>query len=738
MPTTENEGGEERIDSSSRRFGGSASRGGGGLTSDVSMVESLKTAFKGLKEEINGAGEALKSFGTSSASAFGGRLSAMGTKMSSRISMPVAGADSVIPTAAGSGGGASKISMPTAGGLSGGGGGGSLGSSVTGLVGAIIKPGQEIMQATSSRIGRGAEYSLQADRMSVQLQQMYGMSNAQVRNQLRMPLTQHYLLGGGNAINELLGMQAATGLNASRQAGTVEALRTVSGFSYGAGDITKMLTTMASPDVANRMFMMGGGGIYGIGGRQRSGMSAIQDIVKRTGLTNPEALKGALQQGSNTRQRLTAMGVPADMQDMVIQYAMQNTQYQRKTGTSAMYDPSQEQDRKALGIEDNYAVQHEKTTGERLKREERFYGRQTDNFARFEKNLRLTTQALASFEDALSSFIGMGINIKGHPLTNTAQFGMKHMTNIGKYALETAINLGEMGLIGGDAGDGRSGDAGDGISAADEKKLATLDPKLAVPLRNMLAANNNLHIGDAKRDSAQQERSFKDRYRPTNRPLSSKGENDRIWNGVLWEMKPGNSYPMAAPGNSYHEIGLAADVQGDPEWIRSNSARFGLDNGGTTKGRRSDEPFHVQPAGTLSKDRVSLQSTAITKNKTSSGKVSIASAKVTPLRTTATAATTSTGYVAKDAGAMAVQAERAGLSAQVSSIIGSIDKPSTLMGDAGDGRTTATTGGGYSITVSPNIYMNGTQDQTGDLRRIAKEVAAHLEREVRLTMMRVS
>lgn len=756
MAIEPNQGGDTPIDSLSGR-GRTSSQGR--LQADTAVIDRLTTSFSRLREELR----RLKTQATETMSALTGvsRVAggATGTgagagvaQSGTRNSMPAPGATTrnavsqvasrVSARFGGGGGGAGGLTGGATGGLTGGtggGGGGGGGGSITNLMKTLAQPSMDAMQAISGRVARGAEYSLQADRMSVQLQQMYGMSNSQVRNQLRMPLTSHYLLGGGTAINDLLSMQANTGLTAAKQASTVEAMRTVSGFSLGSGDVTRMLSTMASPDVANRMFMMGGTGMYGIGGKERTGMQSIQDIVRRTGLTNPEALKGALQQGSNTRQRLTAMGVPQDMQDMVIQYAMQNTQYQRKTGDkSTMYDPSLESNRETMGIEGSYAVQHEKTTGERLKREESFYGRQTDNFARFEKNLRTSTKVLAAFEDALSGIIGMGINAQGHPITNVLKYGAKQGIN----TMMATIDVGEMAAGAmipgaGDAGDGRSGDSGDGIKPADEKKLATLDAKLAAPLRNMLAANPKLYIGDALRSGEQQERSFKERYRPTNRSLDTKGENDRIWNGVLWEMKPGNSYPMAAPGNSFHEIGLAADVQGDPEWVRANASKYGLSHGGTTKGQRSDEPFHVQPAGTLTRKKSSVPSSS----SASSGKVNTASAKKAPLATSryTPSSSSSGGGSFTDAGQRASQVSSAGIKAQFSPIIAGIDKPSTFNGDAGDGRMSASGyggGGGHTITVAPNIYLNGTQDIGNDIKRIAREVGKILEQEVSMVMAR--
>ena len=706
-------------------------RGTGRLVGDSRVMGALATHLGNIARYV----KQIATDGPRAVSALSGLFSAAGRGGgamgggASRINVPDASAVNASMRASGS----PRVGSTLRGG-GGGGGGSGLGSSLRGFVEGGLQPAFDLMNATSRRIERGAEYSLQADRMSAQLQQMYGMSNATVRNQLRMPLTSHYMLGGGAAVNELLGMQANTGLTAAKQASTVEAFRGMTGYSLSSTDAVRMLTTMASPDVANRMFMMGGTGMYGIGGKERTGMQSIQDIVRRTGLTNPEALKGALQQGSNTRQRLSSMGVPQDMQDMVIQYAMQNTQYQRKTGDkTVMYDPSLESNRETMGIEGNYITQHEKTTGERLKREERFYGKQTDNFARFEKNLRLTTQALAAFEDALGGIIGLGISVKGHPVTQMAQYGIKQAYSQAMNTVQLAGDVVETGagamIPGGDAGDGRrSGDAGDGISTANEKKLATLDPRLSVPLRNMLLANPKLHIGDARRSSQQQEISFKERYRPTNRPLSSKGENDRIWNGVLWEMKPGNSYPMAAPGNSYHETGLAADVAGDDEWVRANAAKYGLAHGGTRKGARSDEPFHVQPAGTLDMPKTSTPgvSSASVKRKTQATPKNVFSASYTPSSSQATFT---------NAGQMAAEVSKAGLKAQFAPTISGIDQP---RGDAGDGRGTGLIpqSNAPSITIAPNIYLNGGGDLTADMRRLAREVGKILEQEVSMVMAR--
>jgi hypothetical protein len=763
---TENQGGDEAgIDPRGASRGGTA-----GLNVDLAALRSLSQGIQGLTKDLKDAASAAKDLADNVNRAGGGngggrfgRIAGMLGGSSGRTAMPEAGTVAAGITGGSKGGG--RTATPTATGGTGGGGpiSGIL-QGAQGVASASMKPLSDLNSYMNQRIGQGSEYSLQADRMSVQLQQMYGMSNASVRNQLRMPLTSNYLLGGGNAINELLNMQANTGLTAAKQASTVEAFRTVSGFSYGAGDVTKMLTSMASPDTANRMFMMGGTGMYGIGGKERTGMQSIQDIVKRSGLTNPDALKGALQQGSNTRQRLSAMGVSGDMQDMVIQYAMQNNQYQKKSGTDEMYDPSTEQDRRTMGIEGSYAVQHEKTTGERIKREERFYGRQVDNFADFERNLRSTTKILAAFEDALSGIIGAKISYGNHPLMKAANYGVQQGMNVVNAQMQFAASLGDaaVGLapgMGGDPVDGNTGaptppstttksasSASGALPEATERKLSKLDPKLAVPLRKMLSERPDIGIGDTIRSNDQQRQGFLARYRRSSKTEKTH-ETDRVWNGEVWEMKPEalakNIPAMAPPGQSYHEKGLAADldIQGSAEqteWVKRNAGRFGLDTGATGRGGSADEPFHVQPKGTGLSSHASkpgnktISPVAVKFTKSEGGR---GATRLTRLANTGSV--TSSAPIAQ----VNYQAPYRGNTGQVYGE-GTVNKASSSGGDPIDGGMSmgmsGGSGGSPSIVISPTIYLQGGQNMATDMHRIAKEVGRLLENEVKLSMMRGS
>jgi hypothetical protein len=126
-------------------------------------------------------------------------------------------------------------------------------------------------------------------------------------------------------------------------------MQAATGYMYNTQDMSRMMATLGSAQVNNRMTMTMGTGMYGPGGSQRSMMQVIQQITKSSGLTNPNIAKSAMQQGSITRARLGALGLPEDMQNMVLQYAQSNATYQQKGG-KGMYDPSREADRKLMGI----------------------------------------------------------------------------------------------------------------------------------------------------------------------------------------------------------------------------------------------------------------------------------------------------------------------------------------------------------------------------------------------------
>ena len=375
-----------------------------GLNVDTRAVRDLGTAFASVRQELHRlkqefeaveklSGKVSKNVKATKGGVKGGTNTIGDTTVTTSL-------QSSTGEAGGGGGGGGKI-MSALKAFGGGeeGAGGALAGGLSVASAAVTKA----MATIDARVDRNRDYALSADRMSVLYQQMTGKSQVQVQDQYRKPLT-NYRLGAGG-INTLLGLQASTGINAAQQASSVEAVRTYSGYSLSAGDAANMLQNLASAPVANRMFLMGGGGLIGPGGRQNSMQSVIQNIVRTAGLTNEKLVDSSFAPGSLTRAKLSMMGVSEDMQDTILQYAKQNIQY-RKKGGRGMYNASDKASRKLMGIEDNFATQAEETDRIRTAREEQMYSRQADNYAHLEKQTQRLTKVFAALEDKLSGIIG--------------------------------------------------------------------------------------------------------------------------------------------------------------------------------------------------------------------------------------------------------------------------------------------------------------------------------------------
>jgi hypothetical protein len=445
--------------------------------------------------------------------------------------------------------------------------GGLSGGAMMGITAGIQAANMGI-DAANSRFDRGREGVLEADRMSVLYQQMTGKSQLGVSSTYRMPLT-NYRLGAGG-INALMGLEAATGISGRQQASSVEAFRTMSGYTMGAGEATGMIGNLASASTVNRMFMMGGTSLVGIGGKQNSAMDVMKGIVKSAGLDNPEILKGALAPGSITRSKLSMMGVPEEMQTQAIQYAMQNQTFKGKGG-KGMYDPSKETDRRKMGIEENFATQVEETQRLETKRDENFYRRQVDNYANLERQTQTLTRAFGALEDQLSGILGA----------------------VGSNKIGTSIFQSLTGSFGDPDGGGGSSSTPmpqNVSAAAAQTSFSNLNAQFKERLTRMMADNPNVTFGQGVRSSADQRTMFLSRYTKTNSPTSADGKKNWEWDGAYWEHTSGA--PAAPPGRSMHEIGLAADLGGDLEWVVRNAHKYGLKHFGDVNG----ENWHVQPA----------------------------------------------------------------------------------------------------------------------------------------------
>lgn len=443
-----------------------------------------------------------------------------------------------------------------------------LGLAATGATMAI--------NAANARFASGRQGVLDADRMSVQYQQLTGMSQLGVSSAYRMPLSQYRLGAGG--INALMSMEAQTGLSALGQASSVEALRTLSGYQMSAGEAAGSIANLSSAPTVNRMFMMTGTSLITPGGGQRSAMSVIQNLTRQAGLTNEKMVEEALLPGSVTRDRLRKMGVPEEMVTQVIQYAKSNITYQKRGGTG-MYDPSKKGDRKRMGIEENFATQVEETQRQETERGEKFYRRQVDNYAALERQTQTLTNVFGALEDKLSGILGvLGSNRIATSVASSA--------------------FGAFSMAGGDP-QGGSSDTGTkvptygGSKPLNEVKnmssFKNMNPKMQDRLLKMMRDNPNVGFGQGVRSSQSQRAMFMQRYRKTDKETNAQGKKNIYWDGSYWEHVSGA--PAAPPGRSMHEIGLAADLVGDLDWVVKNAHKYGLKHFKDV----NNEAWHVQP-----------------------------------------------------------------------------------------------------------------------------------------------
>jgi hypothetical protein len=554
------------------------------------------------------------------------------------------------------------------------GGGFTSGGNFASMAGTLAKVG---IEAIDKRVEDGRAYALAADKSTLQMQQITGMSQREVMNNLRMPLTDYKL--GTNGINQLMSLQARTGINASQQASSVEFMRTLSGFSMGAEGASSIIENLADPETVNKMFMMTGMSLIGPGGKQRSTQSLIQNLAKRSGLDNKKMAESAIAPGSVTRSTLSAMGVSGDLQDQVIQYAQSNVAFHEKGGKGS-YDPTKEADRKKMGINDTYAMEAEETERKRGKRDEQFYRDQAGSYAKLERQTQSLTDAMGKLEHAMAPIIGART---GNRIGQKLIGGIASIA--GGFAMGGPLGgaLGAIGAIGSILGDPRPMDNNDDEpwgtvapsstipsstvpSTIPSTPVTTVPYTPAVPLPdgymdmfNTLKAQLGNTVGSGKPEItiqrsgdlqastsglnlqfaksignlitvAQQEagitvgltstkRSTEDqknlwaqRFEPIP-PGYNKSyyvdsrDNQKYalvsYQGTKWKKKDGNTDPpVLPPGQSLHEIGMAADLDlsapGAEAWVRNNLWRFNMSSG---KG----EPWHVQP--TWAKDMKASQ-----------------------------------------------------------------------------------------------------------------------------------
>lgn len=590
-----------------------------GLTVDTAALNNLSNAFvklrdkvKSVREEMSSLADEAERYARSVGTASGPARSATGVPQFSNSSPGMAGATA--QAAGGGGGGGSFAGIRSM--FSGGGGpGGSaaLAGAAGFGVGMVLGKG---VGAVDSRIDRNRLYSLGADQLSMNLQMRYNMSQNQIANTFRKPLSEYRL--GADGINQLMSFEAQTGISALQQGSSIEGLRALSGYSQSTTELLSILNQNLNPGVANRQFMMMGGmgSMYGMGGRSRSWENVLQNQVRMFQLDNSSILAGARRPGSISRYRMSMAGISPEQQDILINMGQAQNTYKARGGRGR-FDPSNPAHRELVGVEDNYASQAAETERLQAKREEDMYRRQADNYSDLEKSNQSLIKALGSLEDTLSGLIG--VRASSRPWQ---RIGGLIMTGVGAGMVATGVGAGAGAAMiaggtalatSGDPSEGGSARSGSGGSSVGKFSSSARDDQITIPvgyggarktlnevkqrsdfqkmhptmqqrLLAMFRANPNLGIGNGWRDSESQRQMFLDRYVPS-------GDKTGVyWNGKYWKRVKGA--PAAPPGRSMHEIGLAADLVGDLDWLQSNASKFGL----KTFAQVNNEPWHVQAA----------------------------------------------------------------------------------------------------------------------------------------------
>lgn len=468
--------------------------------------------------------------------------------------------------------------------------------------------------AMDNRIQRGAQYAASADRLSVMLQQQYGKSQQQVMAEMRQPLAALRLGMGG--VNDILAYQSSiggsmTGSSLAQFGQSIAGIRALSGYSKSTADVLNDQRALTDPQTVNRMQSMLGVSAFRFGGEMRDPMELRQSIVRSMGITG-QAARAGLAPGSRLRSRLSDAGVPVEMQEEILRYAMQNDQF-RAAGGRGMFDPRKESHRSLMGIEGNFATQMEITDQKRTMREENFMERQIDNFAQMEKNTQTMVELLGHIDEVLSGVYGVRASTGGW-----MKLGGRILQGAG---IATALIPGGQGIGLGmmAAGTVMSGDpvdatgsggnvsvGGTSDSSRDSQIMAPfgykgsgsgppaplskikeagnfkkLDSRLQDRLLRLFRDHPTIGFGGGWRDPAQQEAMFRDRYVPD--------PNGTVeWNGQRWKRVKGAA--AAPPGRSMHEVGLAADLVGDMRLLQEVAGRYGL----KTFAHVNNEPWHVQ------------------------------------------------------------------------------------------------------------------------------------------------
>lgn len=662
------------------------------------------------------------------------------------------------------------------------------------VAGAVVatKMANMAIGAANKSMAKNRDYTLQADRTSVLYQQMTGLDQLGVSSKYRMPLTKYRLGAGG--IEDIMSMESSTGISGVKQASSIEAMRTISGYGLSTGDVTNMIGNLASPGTANQMFMMGGIGLIGPGGKQKTMMEVMKSIVQSAGLTNKKMVDSAFAPGSVTRSKLRLMGVPEGMVTQVLQYAKENLTYKDKGG-KGLYDPSVKAQRKTMGIEENFATQVEETQRLETNRSENYARKQVDNYAHLERQTQTLTKAFGALEDQLSGLIG---GIGSQKIATSMFTGMTSFLGDPPHVetKKSAASINKKEVKSASKNDDQIYVPIEGFSPVSISRIKQREdfkkvhPKLQDRILNLLREHPEVGYGGGFRDDTAQEQLFRNNYTSTSLSQAQYDGLDgttkktyKKWGSTYWVKKAGG-HDVAAPGRSMHGLGLAVDL-GDSTKARASilkyAAKYNLRNAGDR-----GEIYHVGPAD-LPESRETYEARGATWGygpdgptpKDSSSDTGTVGA--TPIAASGSRGSTTLnpsgvgGYSSSNAGGYSssepqghgasgsVSLTYQPISTRVAAGIGGSTREkytpiatavssSIRLGDPDpvqtlettrtirststqNGQSSAMGRGGYNINLSPTINISGSGSKS-DLKKIANELIALMRHEVELESLR--
>jgi hypothetical protein len=573
-------------------------------------VRNLTDDFKKLADQIERAAKASSTISGVGGTQAGGTKAPNGMPLGQNTSKTSPAQNGV------NGQGTGFVSSGGGGGGRFGGGGGKLGGAVGAMgVASVFGAGANMFGGWGARMDRGAEYASGVDKVNMVSQQIYGLSQKQALQQ-REPLRDSKLGFGG--INALTTYQQTSGTSAMGMAPEVAGLRALSGFSLGTQDIIGLQKSFTDPGTVNRQQMFGMSTYTG--DSVKGPYAQIQGFANRLGINNRDDIPGALRQGSRTRERLAMMGAPEGSADLILAQAQAQITFREKGGKGT-YDANNKDHQKKIGVDENLAMAQEETDRIRVAREEEYTKNHIDHLKTAEDINRGMLLALMKIEGYLAPATGAvaaGRGLIGAASNAALTVGSIMMVASGGTLTPVAGGLIAAGTIGkavsgGDPPDSggnhnHSGVAPVGVTNSsgndanikipvgggggrktlneikERSDFKTMHPKMQQRLLSMFRENPNLGIGGGTRKSSDQETMFRDRYRKT-----GNSDGDVYWEGAWWDRVSGP--PAAPPGRSMHEIGLAADLVGDLDWLQANASRFGL----KTFAAVNNEPWHVQP-----------------------------------------------------------------------------------------------------------------------------------------------